>query len=83
MTNEEQHRQIGAAFQERKALQDKLKCLRFRLRTVGEAAKTLADNHLHKDSRSTMESASDVREDFADMDKSLIRLAELNKLLGD
>ncbi len=61
----------------------KIDCLEHRLRTTGKAAVTLADNPLHQQSESALESASDVREDFAELKRGLARLRELNRLLND
>ena len=83
MTKDDMAKDIGQAFIERRELVKKIDCLEHRLRTTGKAAVTLADNPVHQESESALESASDVREDFAELKRGLTRLRELNRLLND
>ena len=90
MTRDEMHADIGKAFQERKELSQKIKCLENRLKTIGNAATLLSDNtygvnsiDAHPEAVETMETASDIREDFKQLRDSLVRLKELNKILSD
>ena len=70
MTKEDVERDIGRAYIEHRELEKKIACLRLRLRTVGRACTTLADNALHDDSEETIVKATDPREDFAELKKS-------------
>ena len=81
MTKEDKERDIGRAYMERRDLQEKVDCLRLRLRTVGEACKVLADNAVHAESVETMLTATDPREDWQELQKAYTRLDELAILL--
>lgn len=83
MTQDEMHLEIGRAFVERRELEQKIKCLENRLRTIGEACSTLAKNPAHGESIKRMEKASDPREDWSELERAHVRMAELNKLLRD
>jgi len=81
MTDEDMATEIGRAFQERKRLDQEITCLRYRLRTVGNAATVLSENHLNEEAEKGMESASDIRHDFAELRKACSRLVELDRIL--
>lgn len=74
---------LGKAFAERRDLRPRVNKLKNNLRTIGAAAVYLADNPLHDESLSRLSSASDIREDAAELSLALSRLAELDKLLAD
>ena len=82
MTISEVNESIGSAFRERRDLLKKIDCLKDRLISIGRAATTLADNPVHAESEETMQSASDVRDDYAALKGAMTRLAELDKILS-
>ena len=82
MTQKEIDIEIGRAFRERRDILRTINCIKHRLRKMGDAASTLAVNPDHAESESVMDSASDVREDFAELKRSISRLNELEKVLS-
>lgn len=81
MTNEEVREERGQAFTEREELTAKADCLRHRLRTYGRAFHHLADQPFDPDTRKTADRASDLREDWADLRRTLDRVDELSRFL--
>ena len=81
MTKEDIEGDIGRAYMERRELRKKVDCLQLRLRTVGEACNVLAGNAANAESAERMLRATDPREDWQELRKSLARLDELAILL--
>ena len=82
MTDEEMYADLGKAFEERRQLQKKIDCLQHRLRDFGTACSAVAVDPFNAEpAMQHMDSAGDPREDWADLKKALVRMAELNKVL--
>ncbi|MCY4592539.1 MAG: hypothetical protein OXE86_18690 [Alphaproteobacteria bacterium] len=82
MTANEADAKIGRAFSERRDLIKKIACLKGQLTTIGNAAVLLGNSPGYAEAETVMESASDVREDYAELRRSRSRLAELEKVLS-
>ena len=86
MTRDEMHADIGKAFQERKELSQKIKCLENRLKTTGNAATLLSDNPYginSIDATQWKQWNQLLIFEKKQLRDSLIRLKELNKILSD
>ena len=81
MTRDEENREIGGAFRERRQLTKTADCLRHRLRTYGRAYVALAGAPFDQKHRDIAARATDLREDWKDLREALDQIDELNKLL--
>ena len=81
MPRDEVRKDRGEAFTEREDLASQVKCLRHRLRTYGRAYAALADSPFEQKHRDVAARATDLREDWRDLQEALDQIDELNKLL--
>ena len=82
MTKNDLEKEVGRAFLEQRDLTTKVECLKLRLTSFANACTYLVANPLHEESLETMKrAATDPREDWAELQRSLVRLDELAKIL--
>ena len=82
MTNEDLQAEILRLRNEKRDLDTKIKCLKLRLRSTGQAAIQLADQPLFAEAEAILESATDIREDFAALKRALARHREISEVLS-
>ena len=81
MTQQEMQTEHERAFTERGKLTKQADCLRYRLRTYGNAFATLADEPFREDLREIAERAPDLSADWKELNRILSRIDEINRLL--